>query len=145
MREARPQLEGTTLILRFPETMAFHQRKAEGQKEALLPLARAQFGVEELAFLLEKKTPNGANPSQAPAKPTPGSPPLNPPWEPVGIPGAEPEEAPGVGEVGRGEDPSQELARLARILGARLLWVKGPKALEAEEPVSEKDIGGTRI
>jgi DNA polymerase-3 subunit gamma/tau len=57
VREARPHLEGKTLILRFPESKAFHHKKAEEQKAHLLPLARARFGVEELAFVLEKKKP----------------------------------------------------------------------------------------
>ena len=142
VREARPHLEGKTLILRFPESKAFHHKKAEEQKAHLLPLARAQFGVEELAFVLEKKTLSGASPLP-PTKPVP--PREAPP--PVAAPPPEPEpplEDP-PWEAEEGEDPSEELRRLARLLGGRLLWVRKPKAPEAEEPVSEDGIGGNGI
>lgn len=152
VREARPSLEGPTLVLRFPENKAFHHKKAEEQKAALLPLARTHFGVEELAFVLEKKTPGPspapasppgleapkANPKPLPPDPTP--PQEAPPWEPLW-------EEPGVGlaEEDPEEDPGQRLAQIARLLGARLLWVRRPRAQEAEEPVSEDEIGGTGI
>ena len=142
VREARPHLEGKTLILRFPESKAFHHKKAEEQKAHLLPLARAQFGVEELAFFLEKKSLSGASPPP-PTKPVP--PREAPP--PVAAPPPEPEpplEDP-PWEAEEGEDPSEELRRLARLLGGRLLWVRKPKAPEAEEPLSEDNIGGTGI
>ena len=142
VREARPHLEGKTLILRFPESKAFHHKKAEEQKAHLLPLARAQFGVEELAFVLEKKSLSGASPPP-PTKPVP--PREAPP--PVAAPPPEPEpplEDP-PWEAEEGEDPSEELRRLARLLGGRLLWVRKPKAPEAEEPVSEDSIGGNGI
>jgi DNA polymerase III subunit gamma/tau len=135
VREARPYLEGTTLVLRFPENKAFHHKKAEEQKSTLLPLARAQFGVEELAFLLEKKTLNGASPTE----PRPSPPPPSPSREPLVLSEEEAWE-----EVAP-EDPAQELTRIARLLSARLLWVRKPKALEAEEPLSEDNIGGTGI
>lgn len=57
LREARPTLEAGRLVLRFPETKAFHHKRAEEQKDTLLPLVQAHFGVEEVAFLLEKKSP----------------------------------------------------------------------------------------
>lgn len=142
VREARPHLEGKTLVLRFPESKAFHHKKAEEQKAHLLPLARAQFGVEELAFVLEKKSLSGASPPP-PTKPVP--PRETPP--PVAAPPPEPEpplEDP-PWEAEEGEDPSEELRRLARLLGGRLLWVRKPKAPEAEEPVSEDGIGGNGI
>jgi DNA polymerase-3 subunit gamma/tau len=102
VREARPHLEGKTLILRFPESKAFHHKKAEEQKAHLLPLARAQFGVEELAFVLEKKSLSGASPPP-PTKPVP--PREAPP--PVAAPPPEPEpplEDP-PWEAEEGEDP----------------------------------------
>jgi DNA polymerase-3 subunit gamma/tau len=142
VREARPHLEGKTLVLRFPESKAFHHKKAEEQKTALLPLARAQLGVEELAFVLEKKSLSGASPPP-PTKPVP--PREAPP--PVAAPPPEPEpplEDP-PWEAEEGEDPSEELRRLARLLGGRLFWVRKPKAPEAEEPVSEDGIGGNGI
>ena len=148
VREARPHLEGKTLILRFPESKAFHHKKAEEQKAHLLPLARAQFGVEELAFVLEKKSPSGASPPP-PTRPVPpreAPPPVAaPPPEPepplvVDLEGEDPR-----WEAEEGEDPGEELRRLARLLGGRLLWVRKPKAPEAEEPVSEDGIGGNGI
>ncbi|ADW20722.1 DNA polymerase III subunit gamma/tau [Thermus scotoductus] len=57
LREARPDLEEGRLVLRFPESKAFHHKRAEEQRAILLPLVRAHFGVEEVAFLLEKKKP----------------------------------------------------------------------------------------
>lgn len=57
VREARPEVQGKTLLLRFPESKAFHHKRAEEQKAHLLPLAQSRFGVEEVAFLLEKKKP----------------------------------------------------------------------------------------
>jgi DNA polymerase-3 subunit gamma/tau len=136
VREARPYLEGKTLILRFPESKAFHHKKAEEQKAHLLPLARAQFGVEELAFVLEKKSLN-----------EPGPPPRTAPPPPQEAPKAEPppEYPPWEEEEAREEDPAEALNRLARLLSARLLWVRKPKAPEAEEPVSEDGIGGNGI
>jgi len=148
VREARPHLEGKTLVLRFPESKAFHHKKAEEQKAHLLPLARAQFGVEELAFVLEKKSPSGASPPP-PTRPVPpreapppvAAPPPEP--EPPLVVDLEGEDPPW--EAEEGEDPSEELRRLARLLGGRLLWVRKPKAPEAEEPVSEDGIGGNGI
>ena len=138
LREARPSLEGKTLILRFPEGKAFHHKKAEEQKATLLPLAQARFGVEELAFVLEKKSLNGASP-QPPPEPPPPRP--RPPAEPEPFPEYPPwEEA-----EAKEDDPAEALNRLARLLSARLLWVRKPKAPEAEEPVSEDDIGGSGI
>ncbi len=138
VREARPHLEGKTLVLRFPEGKAFHHKKAEEQKATLLPLAQARFGVEELAFVLEKKSLNGASP-QPPPEPPPPRP--RPPAEPEPFPEYPPwEEA-----EAKEDDPAEALNRLARLLSARLLWVRKPKAPEAEEPVSEDDIGGSGI
>ncbi|MDM7324362.1 MAG: DNA polymerase III subunit gamma/tau [Thermus sp.] len=77
LREARPALEAGRLVLRFPETKAFHHKRAEEQKASLLPLVRAHFGVEEVAFLLEKKSldprpsPRGSTPSKSQEKPLP--------------------------------------------------------------------------
>ncbi len=148
VREARPEVEGATLLLRFPENKAFHHKKAEEQKEVLLPLAQAHFGVEDLAFLLEKKSleakapppfPPRARPSPpdgaVPLPPSPGEvdPPLSP--EPQGE--ASPPPA---------EDPQAVLSRLARLLGGRLLWVRRPREVaEPGEPLSEENIGGTGI
>jgi DNA polymerase-3 subunit gamma/tau len=136
VREARPHLEGKTLILRFPESKAFHHKKAEEQKARLLPLARAQFGVEELAFVLEKKSLNEPGPPPRPAPPPPQE---APKAEPL------PEYPLWEEEEAREEDPAEALNRLARLLSARLLWVRKPKAPEAEEPVSEDGIGGNGI
>lgn len=58
LREARPSLEEGRLVLRFPESKAFHHKRAEEQKASLLPLIRSHFGVEEVVFLLEKKSLN---------------------------------------------------------------------------------------
>jgi DNA polymerase-3 subunit gamma/tau len=141
VREARPHLEGKTLVLRFPEGKAFHHKKAEEQRATLLPLAQAWFGVEELAFVLEKKSLNAASSPPSPKPP----PPRKAPSPEAGFP---PEPEPPL-EDPPGEakevDPSEELHRLARLLGGRLLWVRKPKAPEAEEPVSEDDIGGSGI
>lgn len=152
VREARPVLEGKTLFLRFPEGKAFHHKKAEEQREALWPLIQAHFGVAEVVFLLEKKTlePSPPQPSTLP-KPSariqePPSPP--PPAKPEPQEPAPLEEAPWEAareEAAPEEDPGQRLAQIARLLGARLLWVRRPKALEAEEPVSEDGIGGSGI
>ncbi|GAB5603873.1 DNA polymerase III subunit gamma/tau [Thermus sp. FJN-A] len=145
VREARPHLEGTTLVLRFPEDKAFHHKKAEEQRASLLPLAQAHFGVEGLAFVLEKKTPV-PSPAEAPggAKAVPKGP-SPPPPRPVPPPEEDvPQDPPPGGEPGEG-DPGQRLAQIARLLGAKLLWVRGPKAQEVEEPVSEDEIGGTGI
>ncbi|WP_038055181.1 DNA polymerase III subunit gamma/tau [Thermus amyloliquefaciens] len=180
LREARPGLEEGRLVLRFPEGKAFHHKRAEEQKVALLPLVRAHFGVEEVAFLLEKKSPNprplsrnlpwpGEKPArggqaEGPKASEPSS--LTPPEEapqgrgsPQGpaVPSPRevlPEPAEGFpfedppGQEVRVEDPgdsNRRLAELTRLLGARLLWVRRPRLPEAEEPVSEDDIGGTGI
>ncbi|SDE47946.1 DNA polymerase III, tau subunit [Thermus arciformis] len=144
VREARPELQGKTLLLRFPENKAFHHKKAEEQKGVLLPLAKAHFGVEDLAFLLEKKTleVSAGKPPEAPrAREGQGGAPNPPPSSPDGIP-PDPSEAPPPPT----EDPKAALARLSRLLGGRLLWVRGPKeASEPGEPLSEENIGGTGI
>ncbi|AEV15057.1 DNA polymerase III holoenzyme tau subunit [Thermus sp. CCB_US3_UF1] len=140
VREARPEVQGKTLLLRFPESKAFHHKKAEEQKAHLLPLAQSRFGVEEVAFLLEKKSPGPSLQTAPPPRaepPTPKPAPL-----PVEAPRAEEEPLPPEPE---GEDPGQSLTRLARLLGGRLLWVRRPKPSEPEEPLSEDSIGGSGI
>ncbi|WP_022797401.1 DNA polymerase III subunit gamma/tau [Thermus islandicus] len=138
VREARPHLEGATLVLRFPEGKAFHHKRAEEQKAALLPLARTHLGVEEVAFLLEKKSlnPPSPPPRAAPARPEATEPALPDPPAPL-------EE--GEGTEALEEDPERALARLTRLLGASLLWVRRPKAPEAAQPPSEDAIGGNGI
>ncbi|GGN03183.1 DNA polymerase III subunit gamma/tau [Thermus composti] len=119
VREATPVLEGNTLRLCFPEEKAFHYKRATEQKARLLPLAQAHFGVEEVAFSLEKKSPLTAEPPpRTPPAPEAEGPPLE-------------------------EDPEARLRQLARRLGGRLLWVRRPKA--KEEPLSEDEIGGNGI
>ncbi|WP_114313073.1 DNA polymerase III subunit gamma/tau [Thermus caldifontis] len=193
LREARPSLEEGRLLLRFPESKAFHHRRAEEQRATLLPLVRAHFGVEELVFLLEKKSlnprPLSRNLPLPEEKPTRGGPAEEPkasepssvalpegdlregrgspegrvepdPWEAMpglveGFPSGEapwrkPPDPPGQevqAEVPPRDpgDPNRRLAEIARLLGARLLWVRRPRLPEAEEPVSEDDIGGTGI
>jgi DNA polymerase-3 subunit gamma/tau len=148
VREAKPALEGQTLLLRFPEGKAFHYKKAEEQREVLLPLIQAHFGVAEVAFILEKKTlePSPARPSPPP-KPstrTPEAPPGGPePQDQAPLREALWEEE--KEEVPSEEDPGERLTQIARLLGARLLWVRRSRALEAEEPVSEDSIGGNGI
>ncbi|MCS6868459.1 DNA polymerase III subunit gamma/tau [Thermus sp.] len=140
VREARPEVQGKTLLLRFPESKAFHHKRAEEQKAHLLPLAQSRFGVEEVAFLLEKKSPGPSLQTAPPPRaepPTPKPAPL-----PVEAPPAEEEPLPPEPE---GEDPGQSLTRLARLLGGRLLWVRRPKPSEPEEPLSEDSIGGSGI
>ncbi|MCS7217452.1 MAG: DNA polymerase III subunit gamma/tau [Thermus sp.] len=140
VREARPEVQGKTLLLRFPESKAFHHKKAEEQKAHLLPLAQSRFGVEEVAFLLEKKSPGPSLQTAPPPRaepPTPKPAPL-----PVEAPRAEEEPLPPEPEE---EDPGQGLTRLARLLGGRLLWVRRPKPSEPEEPLSEDSIGGSGI
>jgi DNA polymerase-3 subunit gamma/tau len=188
LREARPDLEEGRLVLRFPESKAFHHKRAEEQRAILLPLVRAHFGVEEVAFLLEKKSLDPRPPSrnlplpgekrgrsEEPKASEPASPalPEGSVQEARGFPEGEEElwdalpepaerlpsaEAPWRGEVDPfgqeapaedpirpPEDPSRRLAEIARLLGARLLWVRRPRLPEAEEPLSEDDIGGTGI
>jgi len=67
--------------------------------------------------------------------------------QPQEVPKAEPlpEYPPWEEEEAREEDPAEALNRMARLLSARLLWVRKPKAPEAEEPVSEDSIGGNGI
>lgn len=152
VREAKPVLEGKTLLLRFPEGKAFHYKKAEEQREALLPLIQAHFGVAEVAFLLEKKTLE-PKPAQPPPPPKPSAriqeaPPPPLPDEPEPQDQAPSGEAPweeAKGEAAPEEDPGQRLTQIVRLLGARVLWVRRPKALEAEEPVREDGIGGNGI
>ncbi|GLV49164.1 DNA polymerase III subunit gamma/tau [Thermus sp. LT1-2-5] len=136
VREARPEVVGSTLYLRFPESKAFHHKKAEEQRAALLPLAQEHFGVEEVLFVLEKKSPE---PVSLPPKPTPRIP--EPP--PAAPPKEAPEEAPK--DEAPPEDPETRLHQIARLLGGRLLWVRKPKATEPEEPMSEDSIGGSGI
>ncbi|WP_105317796.1 DNA polymerase III subunit gamma/tau [Thermus tenuipuniceus] len=188
LREARPDLEGGRLVLRFPESKAFHHKRAEEQRATLLPLVRAHFGVEEVAFLLEKKSLDPRPPSrnlplpgekrgrsEEPRASEPASPALpeggvqeargfpggeEEPWDALPEPAERPPsaEAPwrgGVDPAGQDtpaeeplrppEDPNRRLAEITRLLGARLLWVRRPRLPEAEEPVSEDDIGGTGI
>lgn len=59
MREARPEVQGDTLLLCFPEHKAFHFRKAREQEKLLLPLARAHFGVERVEAVLERRRDAG--------------------------------------------------------------------------------------
>lgn len=188
LREARPDLEEGRLVLRFPESKAFHHKRAEDQRATLLPLVRAHFGVEEVVFLLEKKSPDPRPPSrnlplpgekrgrgEEPKASEPASPALphgsvqeardfpggeEEPWEALPEPAERPPsaEAPWRGEedpsgqdamaeepIGLPEDPNRRLAEITRLLGARLLWVRRPRLPEAEEPLSEDDIGGTGI
>jgi len=134
VREARPEVVGSTLYLRFPESKAFHHKKAEEQKGALLPLAQEHFGVEEILLVLEKKSPEPVSP---PPKPTPRTP------APAAPPKEDPEEAPK--DEAPTEDPEARLHQITRLLGGRLLWVRRPKAPESEEPMSEDAIGGSGI
>ena len=177
LREARPDLEEGRLVLRFPEGKAFHHKRAEEQRAILLPLVRAHFGVEEVAFLLEKKSldprPPSRNlplpgekrgPSEEPKASGPASPALPKgsvqearafpegeeawPGPAERLPSAEaswPGEADPFGQDAPAEDPHRRLAEIARLLGGRLLWVRRPRLPEAEEPLSEDDIGGTGI
>ncbi|WCM40650.1 DNA polymerase III subunit gamma/tau [Thermus antranikianii] len=188
LREARPDLEEGRLVLRFPESKAFHHKRAEEQRAALLPLVRAHFGVEEVAFLLEKKSLDPRPPSrnlplsgekrgrsEEPKASEPASPALpegsvqeargfpegeEEPWDawPEPAEGSPSAEVPWRGQAdpsGQGapagepirppEDPNRRLAEITRLLGARLLWVRRPRLPEAEEPLSEDDIGGTGI
>ncbi|MFN3368070.1 MAG: DNA polymerase III subunit gamma/tau [Thermus sp.] len=189
LREARPFLEEGRLVLRFPESKAFHHKRAEEQRATLLPLVRAHFGVEEVALLLEKKSlgprPSFPREERGRLEPKASEPPspapsegevqggaglpegVEEPWEALpgraeGPPaagaflgGAEAlgQEAPAEEALGHGrspyleppEDPNRRLAEITRLLGARLLWVRRPRLPEAEEPVSEDDIGGTGI
>ncbi|RTI09303.1 hypothetical protein CSW26_02020 [Thermus scotoductus] len=55
------------------------------------------------------------------------------------------QEAPAEDPIRPPEDPNRRLVEIARLLGARLLWVRRPRLPEAEEPLSEDDIGGTGI
>ncbi|WP_243093529.1 DNA polymerase III subunit gamma/tau [Thermus thalpophilus] len=132
VREARPEVVGSALYLRFPEGKAFHHKRAVEQKAALLPLAQAHFGVEEVHFVLEKKTPEPVSPKPKPPPPAPEPPPPAPR-----------EARPPEGEMGK--DPETRLHQIARLLGGKLLWVRKPKAPEPEEPVSEDNIGGSGI
>ena len=59
MREARPEVQGNTLLLRFPEHRAFHFRKAREQEGLLLLFARAHFGVERVELALERRKDAG--------------------------------------------------------------------------------------
>lgn len=59
VREARPEVQGDTLLLCFPEHKAFHFRKAREQEKLLLPLARAHFGVERVEAVLERRRDAG--------------------------------------------------------------------------------------
>ncbi|MFN3180173.1 MAG: DNA polymerase III subunit gamma/tau, partial [Thermus sp.] len=188
LREARPFLEEGRLVLRFPESKAFHHKRAEEQRATLLPLVRAHFGVEEVALLLEKKSLDPRPPSRNPPLPgekrgrseepkaseasslalpegdvqgAGGFPEgVGEPWDALPEPAERPPspEAPWRGEadpsgqdataeepIGPPEDPNRRLAEITRLLGARLLWVRRPRLPEAEEPVSEDDIGGTGI
>lgn len=181
LREARPDLEEGRLVLRFPESKAFHHKRAEEQRAILLPLVRAHFGVEEVAFLLEKKSldprPPSRNlplpgekrgPSEEPKASEPASPalPEGGVQEARGFPEGEEEpedalpepaerppsaeaswrgEADPFGQDAPAEEPHRHLAEIARLLGARLLWVRRPRLPEAEEPLSEDEIGGTGI
>ncbi|TBH17601.1 DNA polymerase III subunit gamma/tau [Thermus thermamylovorans] len=138
VREARPQVEGGVLMLRFPEDKAFHHKKAAEQKAALMPLAQAHFGVAEIAFVLEKKSPDPSPPASRPVPPEAPLPPP-PPWGMAASPAEEEDPQGGVA------DPGQRLGEIARRLGARLLWVRRPRATEPEEPVSEDEIGGSGI
>ncbi|MFN4070506.1 MAG: DNA polymerase III subunit gamma/tau [Thermus caldifontis] len=193
LREARPSLEEGRLLLRFPESKAFHHKRAEEQRTTLLPLIRAHFGVEEVVFLLEKKSPNPrplsrnlplpegkptrGRPAEEPKASGPPSPalPEGDPWEGRGSPEGrvEPDPWEAMLEMAEGfrsgeaswgkppdssgqevqaevpprdpEDPNRRLAEITRLLGARLLWVRRPRLPEAEEPMSEDEIGGTGI
>ncbi|RTH35474.1 DNA polymerase III, subunit gamma and tau [Thermus scotoductus] len=188
LREARPDLEEGRLVLRFPESKAFHHKRAEEQRAILLPLVRAHFGVEEVAFLLEKKSLDPRPPSrnlplpgekrgrsEEPKASEPASPALpkgsvqeargfpegeEEPWDALSEPAERPpsaeaswrgevdpfgQEAPAEDPIRPPEDPNRRLVEIARLLGARLLWVRRPRLPEAEEPLSEDDIGGTGI
>ncbi|WP_243027900.1 DNA polymerase III subunit gamma/tau [Thermus albus] len=180
LREARPSLEEGRLVLRFPESKAFHHKRAEEQKASLLPLIRAHFGVEEVVFLLEKKSlnprplsrnlplpeekPTRGGPAEEPKASEPSSqalpegeekprevfpepaerlPSAQAPWPGWPVPSGP--DAPAEEPPRPPEDPNRRLAEIIRLLGARLLWVRRPRLPEAEEPVSEDDIGGTGI
>ncbi|MEJ5336890.1 MAG: DNA polymerase III subunit gamma/tau [Thermus sp.] len=146
VREAEIALEGDTLYLRFPEAKAFHHQKALEHRAALLPVAAQVFGVRALEIQkgegAEKKSPLTAPESTKKASPPRGLreelPPSQSPAPPPREEAKDPlPEAP--------EDPETLLRHLARRLGGRLLWVRKPRAEEAEEPLSEDEIGGNGI
>ncbi|AFV75102.1 DNA polymerase III, subunit gamma/tau [Thermus oshimai JL-2] len=146
VREAEIALEGDTLYLRFPEAKAFHHQKALEHRAALLPVAAQVFGVRALEIQkgegAEKKSPLTAPESTKKASPPRGLreelPPSQSPPPPPREEAKDPlPEAP--------EDPETLLRHLARRLGGRLLWVRKPRAEEAEEPLSEDEIGGNGI
>lgn len=139
VREAEIALEGDTLYLRFPETKAFHHQKALEHKATLLPIAAQVFGVRALE--IQKGTPEKKSPLTAP-EPQRANPPRErsePPQSPSGAqdPWPEAQDPP--------PGPETLLRHLARRLGGRVLWVRKPKMAEAEEPLSEDEIGGNGI
>ncbi len=52
LQEAKPEIQGDTLFLRFPEGKAPYLAKAQRHKGILLPLAQAHFGVERVELVL---------------------------------------------------------------------------------------------
>ena len=122
VREARPEVRGKKLVLRFPARLRFHIERARGERARLAPVAERTLGLRELEVAVDDGSavppPEEEDPEPAPAPA---------PTEQAGnAPGEEPE-----ADGGRLlKDP--RFQRLKEVFGAELL------AFE-EEPPSDKE------
>ena len=122
VREARPEVRGKKLVLRFPARLKFHIERARAERARLAPVAERTLGIRELEVAVDE-----GNAVPPPEEEDPEPAPASPPTEQAGnAPGEEPE-ADG-GRLLR--DP--RFQRLKEVFGAELL------AFE-EEPPSDKE------
>ncbi len=122
LREARPEVRGKKLVLRFPARLKFHIERARAERARLVPVAERTLGLRELEVAVDD---GNAVPPPEGEEPEPAPPP--PPTERAGNAPGEKPDADGGRLLG---DP--RFQRLKEVFGAELL------AFE-EEPPSDKE------
>ncbi len=120
VREARPRLQGKTLVLAFAQTYRFHYERAKAARTSLVGAAKQHLGLEDVEVVLEEDEGDGGEPSP-PGKPHPRPEPAPPPPPP------EPEPAPPKGEAPSEPGPraadwlkDPRVQHLTKLFGARL-------------------------
>ena len=115
VREARPELAGKKLILRFAPHFRFHIERARAERERLLPVAEKTLGANAIEVQIDEEAKDAApeEAEEGPPPPPPDPPPVQAPTPPKNLLA----------------DP--RIRRLAEIFGAEVVaW--------EEKPLSEK-------
>ncbi len=123
VREARPEVRGKKLVLRFPARLKFHIERARAERARLAPVAERTLGLRELEVAVDE---GNAVPPPEEEEPEP-APPSPPPEKKRKAPKVKPEAVP------RNLLKDPRFQRLKEVFGAELLAFE-----EEDEPLSEK-------